>query len=434
MIAVTKPTRKVYTLRRQRVAGVVAIAPVMAGLLAFGADHPVLAAMLALIQIFGFATVALLMDPELSENLGPRARPPLALFAAALVWSVLAAGLSPSRMASAGLEWLKLLGVASTAATLAITCLGRHGLRAFALNLLLLSVAYTIFSLWIGQNSPYTVWGVDKGAHTYRFTGTLMNANAAGAVFATFSLIGLAPVRDMIARTDLRTSSFTHYALLALGGGGVLVSTAACVLTGSRAALVMLGLGTLAVAWREWCRSRDRWIAAGLFLGLLAAVLASAQVAGRWSTIIDDAAHRAMILRHYLTAAAPDMLFGVGLGGFRPWNTAHLDAATAAALWSHGAAHMALLQAAIEGGAPFALLLLAAVATMLWQILRSGANDLAIDCSLAALALLAVCSSVDIALNTPAIAALAAAILGSAWGGALSSRRAAPQSQAAPNG
>ncbi len=88
--------------------------------------------------------------------------------------------------------------------------------------------------------------------------------------------------------------------------------------------------------------------------------------------------------------------------------------------WSFNAAHCAPLQAMLEGGAPFLLLLAAALAVTLGQIAHAWARRAAASAvSIAALAagLLAFgCALVDIALNVPAVAAFAAAALGLAWG------------------
>ena len=89
-----------------------------------------------------------------------------------------------------------------------------------------------------------------------------------------------------------------------------------------------------------------------------------------------------------------------------------------------GAAHLAVAQAALEGGIPYLLLLTAAVAVMVAPMIRTPENGRArgvLAQGAAAASLLALlCSFGDIALNVPAVTALAALLLGAVWSNAVS--------------
>jgi hypothetical protein len=93
-------------------------------------------------------------------------------------------------------------------------------------------------------------------------------------------------------------------------------------------------------------------------------------------------------------------------------------------IWDFGAAHVAVLQAALEGGLPFAGLLCAAVVMLAAPALRapeSGRTRGVLAQGAAAASLLALlCSFGDIALNVPAVAAFAALLLGAVWSNAVS--------------
>jgi hypothetical protein len=293
-----------------------------------------------------------------------------------------------------------------------------------ALWLGVLAVAYTMFSLWSGQVHPYTVWGEPKGAHAYRFTGTLMNANAAGCVFGMVGLVCLGLMHYLLKRTDLRESGLGHYALLALVSCGAIAAMGACVLTSSRTSLIATIAIALVVILIEARRSNDRFVLIVASIVLVGGVLmAGGQVVSRWDTLTADAGLRLAGYEHYASGVGAEPWFGAGLGGFHAWHEAHLTSAVAPAMWAYGAVHGALLQTMLEGGAPYGLLLSAAVLVATGQVvallLKRGRSDVVANALLGAVLLALICASVDIALNVPAVAALVCALFGAAWGSVL---------------
>lgn len=406
-------------------AALLVAAPVFAGLLAFGADDDVLAAILALGQILAALLVLILMATETPSRLWRASLAPAILIAAALGWAILGTS-RPGRLApdAAALALLKLAGLFATALSAALAAQSRRMLRRMALWLGVLGVAYTMFSLWSGQVHPYTVWGEPKGAHAYRFTGTLMNANAAGCVFGMIGLVCLGLMHYLLKHTDLRESGLGHYAALALVSCGAVAAVGACVLTSSRTSLIATILIALVIILLEARRSNGRMVLiAGAILLVGGMVMAGGQVVSRWDTLTADTGLRLAGYEHFAQGVFAAPWFGAGLGGFKAWHEANLTVALAPAMWAYGAVHGALLQAALEGGVPYALLLTAAILVAGGQVLamlRNGRRgDVVANALLGAVLLAIVCASVDIALNVPAVAALASALFGAAWGGVL---------------
>jgi O-antigen ligase len=406
-------------------AALLVAAPVFAGLLTFGADDEVPAAILALGQIIAALAVLLLMVRETPAALWRASLAPALLVAAAAGWAIL--GMTqPSRLApdAASLALLKLVGLFATGLSAALTAQSRRMLRRMALWVAVLGVAYTMFSLWSGQVHPYTVWGEPKGAHAYRFTGTLMNANAAGCVFGMIGLVCLGLMHYLLKRTDLRESGLGHYAALALVSCGAIAAMGACVLTSSRTSLIAMVAIALVVILLEARRSNDRFVLIVTAIVLAGGiVMAGGQVVSRWETLTSDAGLRFAGYEHFAGGVFAAPWFGAGLGGFHAWHEAHLTAALAPAMWAYGAVHGALLQAALEGGAPYALFLTAAVlvagAQVVAMLIKRRRGDVIANALLGAVILSFICASVDIALNVPAVAALAFALFGAAWGSVL---------------
>ena len=428
-LASTRPANRIPSWKGH-LAAILTSAPIFAGLLVFAADNDVLASFLALAQILAALGVLLLLARDTPDSLWLRSLAPIACLTAAVAWSILGMT-APGRLATdaAPLEWLKIAGLVSGALSAALVAQSRRMLRRTAIWLAVFGVAYTMFSLWSGQVHPYTVWGEPKGAHTYRFTGTLMNANAAGCVFGMIGLICLGLMHHLFKRTDLRTSGLRHYAGLATVSCGAIAAVGACVLTSSRASLGAMALIALVLILLEARRSHDRFVlivASIILAGGL--VLAGGQVVSRWDTLAADAGLRLTGYAHYASGVVAAPWFGTGLGGFHAWHDTHLTPATAPAMWAYGAVHGAVLQAALEGGAPYALLLSAAVIVAAGQILavaiKRRDGDIVANAMLGAGVLALVCASVDIALNVPAVAALACALFGAAWGSITSRVRA----------
>jgi hypothetical protein len=407
------------------VAGL-AVALVYLQLTAFGADLGSLATFAALAQMVLAAVALAWLGPAEPLAFWAALAPPLALLALAAAWALLGARLgAPLAPDAAGPELVKLAGVMAMVVVGALIGRRRDRLEVFSMLTASLGVAYVLLCLILARADPLHVWGYPKDGHAWRFTGTLVNANAAGCAFGMIALVSLGAGLSVMRRFHLREAGVLGYVRLIAALGGTLSALAACALTQSRmslAATLLLGMAmTLGLVGRQW-RLRSALIAAaGLAAVLVVTALVLAQIGWRWDTLGADAALRLSAYRHYLTLAAAHPMFGAGLGGFGALNQSTLTPATAPTVWNFGAAHLAALQAAMEGGWPFAALILLAVASLTWPVIldarRQGLGRLASG-ALAAAALAALCSCVDIALNTPAVCALAALLLGAAFGAA----------------
>ena len=237
----------------------------------------------------------------------------------------------------------------------------RSRFEALGLWLAIVGLSYALLSLALARADPLTVWGQSKGAHTFRFTGTLTNANAAGCVFGMIALVAMGCGASLVRQLSEKRASLWAYLRLALVAAAAFAALLAAILTESRTALVTVTLfsGLIIISTlrrRRWLRPAPLLIltlclAAGVTLGM-------AQVGWRWETVALDFSQRMMGYGHFFRLAALHPLFGIGLGGFRALNQAALTPASAPYLWDYGAAHMAILQAALEGGWPYALSLI----------------------------------------------------------------------------
>jgi O-antigen ligase len=419
---------------RDRLVCLVATVLLLAQLLAFGAMSNLLAAIFAYLEVVTCLLVILALFRDRTDRLWASAAGAIALFLAAICWAaapLLPGALHPPGPAplapdTVGLELLKLAGVGAVCLIGAQIGLTRRRMRQFILYLVVAGLALGALSLWMWQTSPETVWGRPKLFHTLRFSGVLLNANAAGCVFAMFSLVSLGLLQSLLRRIDWRNSTFRDYLPFSAAAAATFLSFGACVLTQSRAAIVLslaLGLGMMAIDARRRRRSGRAVLVLSAIILLAAIVVGIGQFESRWGQLPIDAQVRAQADAGYLRALAGSPWFGYGLGGFRSLHELIMKPDLAPAIWAFGAAHLAILQAALEGGAPFAALLLAAGGLIVAKIARAnmaGARMGAITTGAAAAALLAFAFSfVDIALNVPAIAAFSAALLGVAWGSAI---------------
>jgi O-antigen ligase len=411
----------------------IAATVIFAQLIVFGANSNFLAGAFALVELAGGLVVMAVLRKEPRPALWDEIAPVGLVFAAALAWAAAPLVLSAPRLGlfpplapdNVRLELIKLAGVAATVLMGALIGASRTRLRLLVHWLALAGLAYVFLALQAGQASPLTVWGQAKGAHSYRFTGTFLNANAAGCAFGMIGLLALGLAQHRLGRTDPRDASLWDYLILALAVCAAAAAFGACALTGSRAALA------LSLACGVWMIATVRLAGPGRMLRIaMAAVLLLAglafganQIVSRWGFLISDMALRAEGYRHYFALLWARPWFGYGLGGFKALKQSTLSSALAPAIWDQGAAHLALLQAALEGGAPFLALLCAAGALMLRAFVRARAErrrrGALAQAAAAAVILALACSFGDIALNVPAVAALAALLFGAVWANAV---------------
>jgi len=402
-------------------------------LILFGANADFLAAIFASLELLTALVVVYALRAEPRTGFW-RAISPIALvFAAALAWGALpmllhglgVGGFDSPAPDGPGLELIKLIGVGACVLIGALVGASRTRLRLLVYWLVIAGLAYCLLTLWMGRAAPFTVWGQSKGAHLWRFTGSFLNANAAGCLFGMLGLLALSLTRYRLSRTDLARGGLRDYLLIALAGAGAFAGFGACALTQSRAALVLsLALGGLMVVLTRLGerRSKPVIIVIALLLGA-GLVLGASQIGSRWASLSGDFGLRLTAAGHFLGLAAAKPWFGYGLGSFESVHLAHLTPRLAPMIWDFGAAHVAVLQAGLEGGLPFVVLLAAAVVMLAAPALRtpeSGRVRGVLAQGAAAASLLALlCSFGDIALNVPAVAALAALLLGAVWSNAL---------------
>ncbi len=398
-------------------------------LLAFGGDMGMPAAVGAVAQMALGAVALLLLGPSESPAFFGALLLPLGILALALAWALYAAAAgAPVAADGVELEIVKFVGVMAMVPLGALIGRRRERLDVFAMAVAVLGLAYTLLSLILAKADPYHVWGYPKGAHAFRFTGTLINANAAGCAFGMIALVSLGALISLLRRTPLREVKPLPLLRLLAVGAGALAALGACAFTASRASLagaVLLGALVAAFAVKGQARPHPAVLLGGAVAAALIAALGLSQVAWRWDTVREDAAQRGAAYAHYLALAQGHPLYGVGLGGFRTLNQAALTPADAPYLWDYGAAHSAVLQAWIEGGWPFAALVLAAISALAAPMVGAAFGKgvgYQVGGVAAAAALAGLCSSDDIALNTPAVAALAALLLGAAFGATAASR------------
>jgi O-antigen ligase len=419
---------------RNGLACAAATALIFGQLILFGANTDVLAAAFAGLELLVALFVVWLLRAEPREALWRAIGVVGAIFAAALAWAAIpvllrAAGLKGFDSAAPdgpGLEMLKLAGVAATVLIGALVGASRTRLRLLVYWLVIGGLAYTLLTLWAGRAAPFTVWGQPKGAHMWRFTGSFLNANAAGCLFGMLGLLALSLTRYRLSRTDLARGGLRDYLLIALAVAAAFAAFGACALTQSRTALVLsliLG-GLMIVLTRLGDRSSKPVLIVIAVLLVAGLVLGASQIGSRWEMLSADFGVRLIAAGHFLSLVGERPWFGYGLGSFQAVHLAHLPPPIATSIWNFGAAHLAVAQAALEGGIPYLLLLAAAIAVMVAPIARTPENGRArgvLAQGAAAASLLAfLCSFGDIALNVPAVTALAALLLGAVWSNAVS--------------
>lgn len=420
-----------FSGRWLRRAPVVIAGLVFVQILAGGANAGVSSAIAAFADML--VALAIFMLFPATSRFWRFARWPIVLLAVTLLWSalptVLPQGLAralaiPDNPAAdlAGLTFAKAL-----ATLLLLIVAASLSYRAGSARTLVrwLTIAAMLYSVYAAVDA--IDWLTDS-ARAARYSGTIGNPNAAGIVFAALALLagGLALAPDA-GPVTLRLPAVASCT----------VSLVLCALTGSRSALflaLLFGIILLVRRWRRWQDGRPslRVVApAALALSaLMVAVAIVTPIANRSAYLPEDAGSRAAVVVHYATIANEQPVWGHGLGSFFEVNQRTLTAETAPLYWNFGAAHNAPVQVAIETGWPGLILLFVALAVIAVQILGASRDwwSIAPLCALGA-----ICGSaiVDIALNVPAIAALAAILYGAIWGAALASgsvrRRAHPQ-------
>jgi len=398
---------------------------VFAELTLLGVNSGVLAAGAALTNVLLLAVLAGLMVRRTSVFAA--LTPVLILVMCAAAWG-LAMGRFSIVPSEAPLEAAKLLGLLSLLVCGVLAGARRARSRLFCGVLAAAGGVYAVGSFWLYEADPFRVMGVVKVTHTWRFTGTLLNANVAGVVFGMICLTALGWVQSLLGRNRLIES---RPVLVAAGLGAALISLVACGFTGSRMAFawtVVLGaVLCLVVIFKPRAAEASHGVPRTAALVavaasiLLAAGLGVSKVLIREDSAADTFIGRLDALHRFIDLALQRPFAGWGLGAFDQVNQSTLTTASAADMYDFGAVHSSLVQAFLEGGAPYLFLLCTAglmvvlqVAANWRHIVDGWSRGLA-----AAVTLAAVCSLDDIDLNVPAVAGLATLMLGVLWGRAI---------------
>lgn len=376
--------------------------------------------------------VILIMSPAKSR-FWRRGRWPLFLFATTFLWAALPVFLPNGLAQTLGIpanpaaDMVGLAFAKSQATILLLLGSATFSYRTGSARRVVrwLTWAAMVYSVYAAVDA--VEWLTDTARAT-RYSGTIGNPNAAGIVFATIAILTgglvLAPDDEPPA---LRFAALTSSAL----------SLVLCALTGSRSAFLLAVIfGGVLLAWRgrRWQDGPPRLRLVGftaLALLLLMIVVAFlTPVADRTGYLPGDAASRWSIVTHFTEVANEQPVWGHGLGSFFEVNRHALTADTAPLYWNFGAAHIAPVQVAIETGWPGLIFVAIAFAMIAGQIFAARGDWWSIA-PLCAVGAIAGSAFVDIALNVPAIAALAAILLGAVWGASLASgsapRRRSPQ-------
>src|SRR5579859_6070426 len=375
----------------------------------------------------------LLLDPP-PTRVWRRARVVMACIGCAIGWAGFAlAWPHPIRDGSVpfapDLGWPALVGVVGYVA--ALLCGMVAGARRMRLGrfldwLLLFGCAGLTFALLV-RNDPGASSLLLSNYETGRFYGTLSNANAAAAYYATLAVLALSrALRDGDAlwahqETASRRLLAASYwlALLFLIGG--------CLLTASRSGIVLAAAAIMVLLLHD---RRRRLMRSGKWMGPLIAGAMVALVAGyagllleRFAQLPGEIAVRMLLWKHNWYVAWQSPLFGFGLGGFPEVNDRYLgQVRQAQAIWMTNSPHNIMLRLMIDAGLPYLVLIMAAGIAILIRIVRA-ARARSLDEEelglLLAAAIMLGSSLIDIALEVPALCALMMIWIGLLWGRAL---------------
>lgn len=426
--------------RLRSIAAVALALNVTAQVIALGCNQDMLRPVAAGLN-FATAIAVLLMLPP-SARFWRFILVPMLLLLTALLWAILPdlskiAGLAsgtPAPLPARAAPDLTLPGsigyLGTMAALLAGAVIGyRRDLVTRSFDALLVgATVIAITGLALRQIDPERVWGISKGLHEQRFTGTLVNANAAACIFAVLAILGAARalVHGAAPYTQRPPSyGFRQCCYLLVSA----LSAFCCLITASRTGfgLLLAALAVLAtqILWhRRSIMTRNGYLLIGLVL--LGLVTAPMFLADRLPFLLADAEDRGTIFTHYWSLVQEQPLFGFGLQSFSAMNLAHLRSPQEAFEYGYiNGAHNQVLQLLLAGGWPFLALQCLAILGIVAAIVTSGPRrevNLYRTAIWLSLMLILSCSLVDIALTVPAVLTLAASLLGLQWGRGLRDR------------
>ena len=416
------------TDNRIGIAGTLLAAIVFGEVVALGVDGPFLATIAAAVELVGGLLILGLLWPR--PVFWRRFALPLGL--GILAWAWIA---SPGWFAADpfGRRWSapdllpqasgRFLGGLALMTAAAAIGWRRGGVRLTVDRWLLFGLVNIAVALAFRHYNPDAVWGIDKGDLRDRFTGTFLNANSAACYFAVLAVLAAGRGFSLALDRGMSSSLVIHIvAPIALLGG-----IGACAITGSRTALLVMLIALALLVWqfgRLWLR-RQRGAVRGLIVGvgvvgillMVFAILGDATL-DRVGEIQADWVERTELWDLYsrLAAAAP-LGYGPGglddaaLHGFASIHEPHIA-------WFVHSTHNIVLSLLITGGYPYLAIMSLLVVALLFPYFRRAhrLREPVVVALVAALAVIFVCASTDVALDMPALASAAAVLAGLVWG------------------
>lgn len=315
---------------------------------------------------------------------------------------------------------------AATAFMLAGSWVGyrRSGLRNCLLGLVLAGVVDIILGLVLRQFDPIHVWGLSKGINLFRFTGTLLNANASACLFGVTAILATGTLQDSL-RYPVRSGIRTIVPLLMIAV--TVLAIGACAITGSRTALLLTVLTIATMLVRDSVTRRLIMNPQGILVGggvtlMLATILLAVGSAtfDRVSFLGGDLLERVAIWSRYAEVARDAPLLGYGPASFVEINNlAMRTPSDARLLWYVNSPHNFVLSLLLEHGWMF-ITALAITALLITVPIFAGYRGMAKNpvqiSAIAACLFILLCGSIDIALDVPAVTMLFALLAGLLWG------------------
>ena len=293
-----------------------------------------------------------------------------------------------------------------------------------------LGVAWELVAIALSIHGAVGEWGMSRRSQVGRFVATQGNANVAGVVFAMITVLALGYLAGTMRRRAARGELHVRQALVGMGCvvGLVAIGYAGIIATGSRTAILLVSLSNalqLALVLRPFAEDRKRPIAWLPLIGVtLVAATALSSLPTMWLPVdlnskfersSTDLNTHIQDVRDFLDLSWKAPVFGYGPGTFGTLNRAHLDATNVARRWDMEAAHSIVVGDALEAGWPHAVLALIALILCIARVVNAKASRSRDDYALSvvlALAIAAVGGLIDISLDMPAVAALAAWLFG----------------------
>lgn len=325
--------------------------------------------------------------------------------------------------------WIAIMWTATVAANfiLAVQFASRPD-RAWLINFAqaLIAGAIALYGLAVYYLGNHWVLWYPKHAYWNALTATFIGRNT----FATYAGISLVCTLGLI--LDYRRHAARRPVILMLLGAVAVALCAALLLTGSRAGVIVSGVGVAVLLVLRLPQLRDHWktALAGTLLGLGAVAglvaLGGHLLVARFANFDNDFAYRLAVDVRVIAAIREAPVLGYGYGAFERTFTLFRDWTIAPhSVWEYG--HNDWLEALLTLGIPVGLLLWFVFAWILVQCLKAACSraDTAIYGAIAtgACVLSLLHSTVDFSIQIQGFALPLTTLLGVGVAQALAGRR-----------